>query len=307
VGAIQQVPSSSTWRHAVAAVMLMMGLATVIFAVSKDKAMYVGGTLRDFPRGGMGARVHVDILGGANVSKIEGRIDTQSESELVFDTGGNGSLAIPFKAVAALAYGLEPHEIPEGGTFLITWDPLDQYTSKAHYFLSIRYVDQAGVEQGVVFELGRDVVRPILQTLEARTGRAIEFTHIDACVVYKTREECGYGTPAELRGLTKLFVDADATYRDLIVAEIERAGLGLEVLSGLESAEVVLRFRGEEFHRPGYLQTLYGGRGEAIVLRKGGPRVVVVVTSTRMRPWGDKPATKFGAAFADAYRRANGR
>ena len=292
------------WRSLVTALVFVASLATVVLALGKDKALYVGGTLRDFPRGGLGEQIRPNVFTGADVAKIEGKIDAKSEFELVFDAGGKGTLAIPYSAVMAVAYGLDPHGLPQGGIFLITWDPLDQYTAKAHYLLSIRYLDQSGAEQGVVFELGKDIVRTTLATLEARTGKSVEFTNVDACMQYKTAEACGRGAPVELRGLTAVFVDA-GDYRDLISAAIESAALSLQLLPDSEGAEIVLRFRGGEFHRPGYLQTLHGGRGEAFVVREGQLRPVVVFAGTRMRAWGDKPATKFAAAFVEAYREAN--
>ena len=291
----------------VVALVFVTSTATVVLAVAEDKAVYVGGTLRDFPIGGVGAQVQSNLF-GTEVSNVEGRITT-SESELVFAAGGKGTLSIPYKVVVGLAYGLEPHGIPEGGLFLITWDPLDQYTKKAHYLLSIRYLDQQGAEQGVVFELGKNIVRPTLAAIEARTGKAIEFTHIDACLLSKAADECGYGASSELRGLTTVFVDAGEPreYQDMIMLEIEKVGLGLKVVPSPDGADVILRFRGREFRSPDYLQALHGGRGEAVIVRDGRSRTVVVFSGTRMRAFGDKPATKFGAAFVAAYREANPR
>jgi hypothetical protein len=59
-----------------------------------------------------------------------------------------------------LSFGLEPQGIPKGGLFLISWDPLDQYGKNAHYLLSVSYRNQAGTDQGVVFELGKKVLKP---------------------------------------------------------------------------------------------------------------------------------------------------
>lgn len=280
------------WCRSVSATVCLTTLATVVLAVADDKAIYVGGTSRDFSRG---------------ESKVEGRIDTTSETEFVFDAGGKGTLRIPYKAIAGLAYGLEPHGMTKGAIFLFTWDPFEQYTNKRHFLLSIRYLDRGGSEQGAVFELGKKLVRPTLATLEAQTGQTIEFVQADACLAFQSPEKCGHGTPAELRALRKVFVDVAAAgeHRGLIVAEIAKGQLGLELLPGIEGAEVVLRFHGEEFRVPDHLQAFHGGRGEALVVREGRFRPVVVFTGTRMRPWGDKPATKFAAAFVEAYRQAN--
>jgi hypothetical protein len=87
----------------------------------------------------------------------------------------------------------------------------------------------------------------------------------------------------------------------LIVAELDKAHLGLELLPVPEGAQIVLRFRGEEFHRHNVIQTLHGGRGEVIAIQDGHPRTVVAFSGTRMRAFGAKPATKFATAFIAAY------
>jgi hypothetical protein len=41
------------------------------------------------------------------------------------------------------------------------------------------------------------------------------------------------------------------------------------LLSVPEGPQIVLRFRDEQFHRPGYLQTLCGGCGEVKAIQDG--------------------------------------
>jgi len=135
----------------------------------------------------------------------------------------------------------------------------------------------------------------------------MQFGEFAACQVYKAADQCGYGTPRDLRGLTKVFVDAGETgdYQALIVAEINKAHLGLELLPGAEGAQIVLRFRGEEISRPDYIQTLHGGRGEVNAIQNGRARTVVAFSGTRLRAFGAKPATKFATAFIEAYQNGN--
>lgn len=104
-----------------------------------------------------------------------------------------------------------------------------------------------------------------------------------------------------------MFVDAgpDPGYRNTLVSEIEKSGLAVDMVPTAEDAEVVLRFYGEELHRPDYHYALHGGRGEVCVKRDGRFRPVLQFAGTRTVPWGAKPAAKFGAAFVEAYREAN--
>ena len=290
-------------------VVLLLGLAPPAFAVAKDKAMYVGGTLRDFPKGGLGSRLRPTIF-GVEVSTVEGRCNTRSPSEFVFEAGSD-TLTIPYGAVTRLTYGLTLPDRPHGGggVLLITWNPLDQFTSKAHYMLWVAFRDQSGADQNAAFELGRDIVKPVLGAFEARTGKPIEFMEVGACLRYKSADQCNYGTPVELKGLMKVFVDAgpDPAFRTLIVSEIEKCQLHLEMLTATDGAEIVLRFYGDEIRSPEAFQAFHGGRGEVFVARDGRLRPVMAFAGTRTGAWGAKPASKFGEAFCESYRQANGR
>jgi hypothetical protein len=50
---------------------------------------------------------------------------------------------------------------------------------RAHY-LTIAYRDEIGVNQAVVLELGKSVVRDTLAIVEARSGKAIEYQDEEA-------------------------------------------------------------------------------------------------------------------------------
>jgi hypothetical protein len=88
----------------------------------------------------------------------------------------------------------------------------------------------------------------------------MQFADFAACQAYKATDQWGSGTPRELRGLRKVFVDAGAAgdYRALIVAELEKPHLDVELLSVSEGAQIVLRFRGEEFHRVTFRRGMVG-------------------------------------------------
>ena len=295
----------SAKSHAGLSVLMTLLVTAAVQGIGDEKTSYVGGTPKDFPVGDISKRFFG--FPRDQIRPIEGSLNADSASELTFDAGRDGRLVIAYHDVMGLSFGLEPQGIPKGGLFLISWDPLDQYGKNAHYLLSVSYRNQAGTDQGVVFELGKKVLKPTLERLEARTGLAMQFGEFAACQAYKSSDWCGHGTPRELRGLTKVFVDAGekGDYRALIVAELDKAHLGLELLPVPEGAQIVLRFRGEEFYRPDFIQTLHGGRGEVNVIQDGRPRTVVAFAGTRMRAFGAKPATKFATAFIEAYQNGN--
>jgi hypothetical protein len=144
---------------AVAAVVAL--LDTALLAVDRDKAQYVGGTLRGVKE------------------KAEGRLDTKSESEMTFDAGKDGKVALPYSAVTSLEYG------QKAGRHVSVL-----FSKQRSHYLTITYKDDAGKQQAGVFELGKDIVRPTLKIVELRTGKPIEFQDAEACKQYKTPKEC---------------------------------------------------------------------------------------------------------------------
>ncbi len=57
--------------------------------------------------------------------------------------------------------------------------PLMLFSKKRKHYLTISYSD-GEKQQAVVFELGKDVIRPILSDLEDRTGKKIEYQDEEA-------------------------------------------------------------------------------------------------------------------------------
>jgi hypothetical protein len=151
-------------------VLLSVCLTTVTLAVSGDKAMYVGGTLSGLKE------------------KAEGRLVTSSETELRFEAGNNGSIAIPYSAIASVEYG---QKAGRRVAVAIMVSPLALFSKKRNHFVTIAYKDATDKEQAGVFELGKDIFRTTLKILEVRTGKEIEMQDKDACLQFRTPKECG--------------------------------------------------------------------------------------------------------------------
>src|SRR6478672_4177811 len=126
----------SARSHVGLAVLMTLLITTAVQGVGDKKTSYVGGTPKDFPVGGFSDR----FVGFARdeIRAIEGTLNADS-TELSFDAGRDGRLVIAYHDITGLSFGLEPQEIPKGGSLLISWDPLDQYTKNAHYLLSVSY------------------------------------------------------------------------------------------------------------------------------------------------------------------------
>jgi hypothetical protein len=58
--------------------------------------------------------------------------------------------------------------------------PLALFSKKRRHFLTVNYLHDADKQQAAVFELGKDIVRTSLASLEARTGRKVEYQDEEA-------------------------------------------------------------------------------------------------------------------------------
>jgi hypothetical protein len=149
----------------VVSVALATFLSGAVLAVGRDEAMYVRGTLSAFK------------------ARTEGKLNTQSETDLLFNAGKRGSVTIPYRAIASLEF-----EQVERTVVIIGLAP--PVSKRLYYYLTITYRDAENKEQSAVFELGKGVVRPMLTILEARSGKTIAFQDSVTCREYKTPPEC---------------------------------------------------------------------------------------------------------------------
>ena len=126
--------------------------------LGSDQTMYVGGTVNTIKEG------------------TEGKSSAKDEKVFVFGYSG-GKLEIPYDRVNDLEYGQKAGR-RLGVAIAITWMAL--FSKKRKHFLTIGYTDANDKQQAAVFELGKNIVRVTLASLEARTGRKIEFEDDEA-------------------------------------------------------------------------------------------------------------------------------
>ena len=294
-------------------ILVLIALTGAAFAVDKDKALYVGGTIAQFapPKVSRGEAVAGVLFGGvAPPPKIEGRINLTSATELKFDAGSRESLVIRYDAIKSAEFGLVAgRRTPKGRALLLVprWDPTEQFTKNAHNLLTLVYQDPAGIEEAVVLELGKDLVHPTLQSLERGTGQAVDFLNVEACMLIRNdADACDYGQPAELKGLKRVFVDTSihAEWRNRVLSEIEKGNVGLEMMEVPDGAEIILSYYSDASSDPNCPCT--GGRGEVRIIRADRQRVVLVFMGVKRGIRGKNPAEDFGRTFVDAVRSANG-
>jgi hypothetical protein len=123
-----------------------------------SRVLYVGGTVP-------GVR-----------NKSDARIELLRDDALKLSIGGN-SFLVSYKDVNTLEYGLR---VSRRYLEAVLISPIFLVAKKKTHFLTIGYTDQDGKQQAMVLQVGKEEIRPLLVSLEARTGRRVEYQDEEA-------------------------------------------------------------------------------------------------------------------------------
>jgi hypothetical protein len=138
-----------------ALVLVLAGLAWP--AEPGDRAEYVGGTLADMPR-------------------ETGRLEITDEHFFRFRTR-TAAVQVPYENINLLEYG---QHVTRRYVMALVISPLLVLSKKRKHFLTIGYTDDLGRQQALVFQVPKGRIRPVLASLEARTGRKVEYQDPEA-------------------------------------------------------------------------------------------------------------------------------
>jgi hypothetical protein len=129
------------------------------------------------PAGGKGG--HAEYVGGT-ISQIpdgcSGIVNAVDEQYFVFYSK-KASWRVPYDKINLVEYGQKVDRRYIAAVFL---SPLFLLAKKRSHFLTIGYSDDENHQQAMVFRVGKDDIRMMLVSLEARTGRKVEFQDDDA-------------------------------------------------------------------------------------------------------------------------------
>lgn len=146
-------------KRILALALLMAFCATPVSAgLGSKKTKYVGGTIVALKEG------------------VEGVSSAKDEKDFIFEYK-EGRFTIPFEKITELEYGQKAGR-RVAVAILVT--PLALFSKKRKHYLTITYLDEKGKEQVGVFEFGKDVVRVNLASLQARTGKEIQYQDEEA-------------------------------------------------------------------------------------------------------------------------------
>src|SRR5271154_2155539 len=123
-----------------------------------SRAEYVGGTITQIPAGCQG-----------NVQAVDAQF-------FVFYSG-KASWRVPYDKINLVEYG---QKVSRRYIAALLISPLFLFATKRQHFLTVGYSDQDDQQQAMIFKVGKDDIRVMLVSLEARTGRKVEFQDEDA-------------------------------------------------------------------------------------------------------------------------------
>lgn len=116
-------------------------------------AKYVGGTVAALP------------------AESEGNLGATDDLFLEYRCKGR-ELHIPYDKINLLEYG---QNVSRRVIAAAVVSPLFLLSKKRQHFLSIGFSDTEGRQQAMVFRIGKDKIRPLLVSLEARTGLKVQY------------------------------------------------------------------------------------------------------------------------------------
>ena len=122
------------------------------------KAEYVGGTIQQIPAG------------------CGGSVQALDTTYFVFYSH-KASWRVPYDKINLLEYGLK---VDRRVVAAVLISPLFLLSKKRQHYLTVGYQDEEGKQQAMIFRVNKDDIRATLASLEARTGRRIEFQDDEA-------------------------------------------------------------------------------------------------------------------------------
>ena len=104
------------------------------------------------------------------------RIVLFHDDALQFDARGH-SVRIPWKDITTVEYGMR---VSRRYVEAVLLSPVFLAAKRRTHYLTIGYVDAEGRQQAMVLEVGKASIRTLLVSLEAKSGKRIEYQDDDA-------------------------------------------------------------------------------------------------------------------------------
>ena len=138
--------------------MLLLACCVLMAGSNGSRAEYAGGTISQIPGG------------------CSGNIQTIDDQFFVF-YAKKARWRVPYDRINLIEYGQKVDRRYMAAVFV---SPLLLMSKKRTHFLTVGYSDDDGRQQAMIFRVDKSDIRTILVSLEARTGRKVEFQDDEA-------------------------------------------------------------------------------------------------------------------------------
>jgi hypothetical protein len=137
--------------------------------------LLIGGVALTASEPGVKAQFMGGTLAGVS-AKSSARLDLTSAETLAFRCGQT-ELRIPFQKIDRLEYG---QTVSRRYAAAVLISPVLLLSKARKHFVTIEYLDGQGQQQALVFRVEKGDIRWVLASLEARTGRRIDYQDDEA-------------------------------------------------------------------------------------------------------------------------------
>ena len=140
------------------ALAILAACSVLVAGGDGGRAEYVGGTVSEIPPG------------------CDGRVQAIDGQFFVFHSKG-ARFRVPYDRINLLEYG---QKVDRRYLAAVLVSPLFLLAKKRQHFLTVGYQDDDNQQQALIFKVDKGDIRAVLVSLEARTGRKVEFQDEDA-------------------------------------------------------------------------------------------------------------------------------
>ena len=122
---------------------------------------------------------HTQFVGGTVpgvAAKLKAHLDLSGTEALIL-RGEKTELRIAYHKINTLEYG---QNVSRRYAEAILISPVLLLSKSRKHFVTVGYQDEAGQQQALVFRVDKGDIRSVLASLEARTGRRIEYQDSEA-------------------------------------------------------------------------------------------------------------------------------
>ena len=109
-------------------------------------------------------------------AKCAARIDLTGPQAMAFECGAT-ALRIAYRKINTVEYG---QNVSRRYAAAILISPVLLLSKSRRHYVTIGYEDETGAQQALVVRVGKGDIRTVLASLEARTGRRVEYQDDEA-------------------------------------------------------------------------------------------------------------------------------